>query len=791
MDGNNPRPPVKPVRKWTKQPAPLPIPSLPTLASAGPSSTPVTPALPPVSTQVPLRAPKRTQYQKIDDFIRTNGFPTLGDFLMALFQHRIRGEKDYRTRRHRQAVSAFLRGCSTIKMANFIPLLYNHPQSRPKRNDLQARSAAFSPYKPLHEILYAQPCLSSWATRLIGDHTYFRVGKLARKDPGRRRRHLRATTNGRVEDVEALEWEDVEFTMGDLAEQYKVEDEFMWYLTECCTGSWKNGKVIIKKTRPHPIIQVGAISSFILSRNKYASGDLGLPLGIWLFACRAHVDIKRVFCRFGYSVSDSTARNALDTLTESSLAALREQVRDAAQRGEVEWGKVLDNVQSIDWTHIHDITHSHFVRVVVNYHPRLNHLSAQVSEHFRTTLAKHRLPPIKKALQPLPTNSEREVENKGMQNGLFDFDNMMGVERDRWDNLLLWNRGDGASHATMMRLQRILATTPNIYHSLRNVVSTPEWWHTKATDLNSCASNHYGPAASKDPSSLSRSSNATNMKRPSNLKKCDFYPTSRSMNMMWEARVLDCWRLVLGCDSDLLTYFDELADDALPTLNNLLEKASIIRERYACQTAYEQSLDQEEQDDAPPRTKFASGTPWTPPSAPEDPYYRRRRHRPSSAEPTQEFPDSVDPEAAKPNSHADQDGPKTHKEPPGFNGDRIFIFTFAGTSNHNYTGYMLDLYTLLQFEAFPDLREGLLNNYLFNLRGEFGTFVEGDLMQEWNSKWLEDMASRRGGEFDEKFYRTTISPNVLHFLKMKEDSSLLSNLNAGASPTPPLIFAMK
>ncbi|KAF8193977.1 hypothetical protein K438DRAFT_1470855, partial [Mycena galopus ATCC 62051] len=80
---------------------------------------------------------------------------------------------------------------------------------------------------------------------------------------------------------------------------------------------------------------------------------------------------------------------------------------------------------------------------------------------------------------------------------------------------------------------------------------------------------------------------------------------------------------------------------------------------------------------------------------------------------------------------------------------QIFIFTFAGTSNQNYMSYMLDLYALLKFECSPDLKETLLNNWLFNLKGLFGKFVEG--------------------EFDEKFYRTTVAPNVLHFLKMKED----------------------
>jgi hypothetical protein len=42
-------------------------------------------------------------------------------------------------------------------------------------------------------------------------------------------------------------------------------------------------------------------------------------------------------------------------------------------------------------------------------------------------------------------------------------------------------------------------------------------------------------------------------------------------------------------------------------------------------------------------------------------------------------------------------------------------------------------------------------------------------MQEWNNKWLQQIAGERGSDFDDKFYRKTIAPNVLHFLKIKED----------------------
>ncbi|KAJ7816153.1 hypothetical protein B0H14DRAFT_2215451, partial [Mycena olivaceomarginata] len=125
------------------------------------------------------------------------GFDSLGEFLSVLFDPRIRGEKDCRSKRHRQAVSAFLQGRSKITLAHIMPLILNHHKSRPKKNDADQSSPAFSPYTPLTQIWYAPTCIAAWATRLIGDHLYYRVGKLARKKrtDGRSRRHLRATTN--------------------------------------------------------------------------------------------------------------------------------------------------------------------------------------------------------------------------------------------------------------------------------------------------------------------------------------------------------------------------------------------------------------------------------------------------------------------------------------------------------------------------------------------------------------------------------------------------------------------
>ena len=330
---------------------------------------------------------------------------------------------------------------------------------------------------------------------------------------------------------------------------------------------------------------------------------MALPLGIWHFACKSHVDVKRVYCRLGSTVSDSASRDAINSMTDASMSELRAQVGDATDRGEAICGKIIDNVQeyspvhehgfgrenqlkvgtactvffyadckpgafnaddhiariikqerqtmttesiyqSIDWAHNQSIFEHHFVRVLAEYTPQLNHLTPEISSRFRTApLAKYRLRENRTThVQPVGTNTEREIETQGMARALVDFDQQMGIDPAKCDNILHWVRGDGASHATMMRLQRYMAVTPNIYKSFRNIISTPEWWHNKSTFLNCTAANHYGPATSKDPSSLSRSSNAANMKRPSDLKKCDFYPTSRSMTMIWEARILDCWR---------------------------------------------------------------------------------------------------------------------------------------------------------------------------------------------------------------------------------------------------------
>ncbi|KAJ7271364.1 hypothetical protein B0H12DRAFT_1303319 [Mycena haematopus] len=631
----------------------------------------------------------------------------------------------------------------------------------PKRKFSDQVNAAFSHDKPLSEIRFARPFLTAWSTRIVGDEIYRRVGLLAKKsDDPDSRTHIRATTNGRKAGARVATWEDTEFTIDGLAAEYRNADPFIWYITECFCARRIKGKVVIRKRRPHPAIQVAALSSFvIISRNSYASGNLALPLGIWQFACLTHVDVKRIYTRFGSTVSDITVRKALSSMSAADMSALRLCVQDATARGESAWGKIFDNVQyysavfehglgrenelkigtactafkfngyqpgaftasdyiarviqqdrltmttesvfqSIDWAHIAGVSKLHSVRVLAEFTPFLHHLNPQISARFRDPpIAKHRIPVCKTVLQPLATNAEQEGTSQGMQRALREFEEQMGIEPEKYDNILIRNRGDGASHSTVMGLRKYLAVSADIYKSFRNVISTPETWHTKATDLNSCASNHYGPSASKDPSSLSRSSNAANMKRPTDLKKCDFYPTSRSMTLIWEAHILDCWRLILGMDTDIHSHFEALAaSDALPTLDDLLEHAETLCNRYASQNAYNQALSAEEYNQAIPETNAPKGTPWTPPSAPAaipDAEADAEEDPPSLADNTDDSEDEVDAppsEAPAPDipSATPKDEPHIHTEDAEFDGDRVlsnsilFVMEFGWWTELNY-----------------------------------------------------------------------------------------------------------
>lgn len=56
--------------------------------------------------------------------------------------------------------------------------------------------------------------------------------------------------------------------------------------------------------------------------------------------------------------------------------------------------------------------------------------------------------------------------------------------------------------------------------------------------------------------------------------------------------------------------------------------------------------------------------------------------------------------------------------------------------------YLLEIYCLLQYKASQDLRDAILNNWLVNITGKVGKWIEADLLQEHYNRWLEDMVKK-------------------------------------------------
>jgi hypothetical protein len=326
-----------------------------------------------------------------------------------------------------------------------------------------------------------------------------------------------------------------------------------------------------------------------------------MVLRVWQFACKAHVDLKRVYSRFGYSVGNTTSRNAINSMTAASMVELRENVLAATERGQTEGCTVIDNCQAysevyeqgigrqnqlkvgtaatyvylqdcapgafdaqpyydkvalqerktlttdslfddIDWEHLRVVIPLHWTRVLVEFIPELQHLAKEIIQMFRERpVAIRRMREDRQTkCQGLGTNSEHSTETQGMERAVRDFDMQTGISIDNPGDLLSWLRGDGASYAGFLRLIKYCAPLGKF----KNKIATPEIWHEGYTELNSTAHNHYGPATSSNPSSLSRSSNIAGLKRPSNTKSCDYYPTVRNLTLIWTAHVLNCWRYV-------------------------------------------------------------------------------------------------------------------------------------------------------------------------------------------------------------------------------------------------------
>ncbi|THU75824.1 hypothetical protein K435DRAFT_706323, partial [Dendrothele bispora CBS 962.96] len=247
---------------------------------------------------------------------------------------------------------------TATKPVEIVDAMFNHRYSFPSSRcqDKEAEiNMAYSPSIPPHAIKYCHCSLSTWAAQVIGNRVYREIKNLVFYSPDPDDSdcppipaQLLASANDRTRAKGALvltKDDLLSFRIADRVTLFKRKARLCWYLTECMAAPRKRNGLIVRIRRPTSIIQVAAISSFVLARNQYANGFMALQMGIFHVACQSHVDVKRFYCLMAASTHDTTTRRALATVAEHSLGTLRTQVNESADSGQVSHRYILDNIQ--------------------------------------------------------------------------------------------------------------------------------------------------------------------------------------------------------------------------------------------------------------------------------------------------------------------------------------------------------------------------------------------------------------------------------------------------------------
>ncbi|TFY63916.1 hypothetical protein EVJ58_g2953 [Rhodofomes roseus] len=480
----------------------------------------------------------------------------------------------------------------------------------------------------------------------------------------------------------------------------------------------------------------------------------------------------------------------------------------------------------IDWTHRDLMGTLHFLRILVEHVPQLNHLKSRVSERFRTDGAKQQVPVHKSRVHPLRSSGKKETVTTELKDAMLDFLGQAGqggtkASESSLPPQLIIVGGDGLTYEKLLQLKNYLGFQQgDPVGSLEIVEPVLALWHTGWTEACRIFTRHWGPALSRDESTLGHSAIKMGRTTPSNLSKVDYKEGVETLFTVLDARVLDCFRVRWDV-ADLFAYFAQLArDNALPTFEQLELIARELYRAYGTSRGYERAM--HPQSDHDRTTELASNTgqqvtaweqtipigrPWITVRSSgltaNTPSSRTRQAAQATAPPV-----VSKSSRAKKTAHHHVTLTDIPSGEPAFNGDRVLaqsialirdtvilrefvyatcegdvgrvyealkvmVFTFAGSSHSKYTAYLLEMICNLELESTPSLRHAVLSNLLVNLTGNAGSFLPGDLMQEYFNRLLEAVAEKKGVEYGEHFIRDIISPNLHHF------ASLLNDLKDG------------
>ncbi|KAJ7104701.1 hypothetical protein C8R44DRAFT_542106, partial [Mycena epipterygia] len=460
-----------------------------------------------------------------------------------------------------------------------------------------------------------------------------------------------------------------------------------------------------------------------------------------------------------FDLSDKRQRiacNGRANLTVDQLFSFLDQ-EDADTTGYLAWLEVL-------------------VRCVKPLKPQI----AEVKARYRGT-AKLVIPVEKSVIHPLAPSGKKQTIPSELKDGLLDFLQQAGQTPTNYLPRKLVIGGDGLSYAMVLQLQNYLQFHKDSFKSFEIFEPQLQVWHTKWTDLIRIFQTHWGRTSGKstNPASLGHSAGKIGRAAPSNMKKVEFYPGSQLLYLVLDARMLDCWSLLLGT-ADIFEHFDALSKQKqLPDLEDLVEMAKKLHRTYSTARARDHAIH-----DTGTTSEWAKTIPkgslWVPIEVEDSSLdtSTKKKKKSTAKKKKQETP----PPRCKGDFVLGQaqdfirDGMNSRKLATAVaegNVGRVYecikymLFTFAGSTHTNYVGYLLETIINLELESSPGLREALLMCLLINLRGLLGHFEEGDYVVEFFNRLLEDIVQHKNAQFDDSFIRNVVSRNLRHIAELK------------------------
>lgn len=211
----------------------------------------------------------------------------------------------------------------------------------------------------------------------------------------------------------------------------------------------------------------------------------------------------------------------------------------------------------LDGPHLHRVSTLHWLQVLVEFVPELSAYRVAVLARFRAASKGPRRPNGATNIISLRCNAEDPQSTAGLLRAVHDYlETQLRVSRDDPDQRILIGGGDGLTFETMLKAKRERQNHDDPYDRLDHLEPELQLWHTKWTELNRIYFLHCGPSGSPDPSTLRTSIEITGRKVPADLKKVDFQSSLKTLMLVGEARMLDCWQYVYP-DSKLKYSLDD------------------------------------------------------------------------------------------------------------------------------------------------------------------------------------------------------------------------------------------